>query len=110
MKSMERIKRYSISYAPVVYDDLDGIFEYISGTLNAPESALGLIERIEKAILTLREFPARTPTAKDAFLAKKGYRTLFVENFIVLYLIDEETAAVIVHRVVYGKRKYLWLR
>ncbi len=110
MRSMEGIKRYSISYAPVVYDDLDGIFEYIAGTLNAPESASSLIERIENAILTLREFPARTPLAKDAFLAKKGYRTLFVENFVILYLINEEAGTVIIHRVVYGRRKYLWLR
>ncbi len=107
---MGRVEHYHISYAPVVYDDLDGILEYISGTLNAPESALGLIERIEKTILTLREFPARTPLAKDAFLAKKGYRTLFVDNFVVLYLIDEDNGAVIIHRVVYGKRKYFWLR
>ncbi len=110
MRSMDRIKRYNISYAPVVYDDLDGIFEYIAGTLNVPESASSLIERIENAILTLREFPARTPLAKDAFLANKGYRTLFVDNFVVLYLIDDDASVVIVHRVVYGRRKYLWLR
>lgn len=107
---MANIKRYNISYAPVVYDDLDGIFEYISETLNAPENAWGLVERIEKAILTLREFPGRTPISKDAFLAKKGYRTLFIENFVVLYLIDESAGAVVIHRVVYGRRKYLWLR
>jgi len=106
---MGRNNSYTLEYAPSAYTDLDEILNYISTELQAPETAMGQIERIEKAILTLRAFPYRIPPAKDATIARKGYRMLVVDNYAVFFIVDEDKRIVSIRRVIYGKRNFSWL-
>lgn len=50
--------------------------------------------------------PFRYPLFKDLYLARQGFQTLFVENYIVFYIVDDTAKQVIIHRVIYGKRNY----
>ena len=106
---MGRSNSYTLEYAPSAFADLDEILDYISTELQAPETAMSQIERIEKAIITLRSFPYRVPPAKDTTLARKGYRMLVVDNFAVFFIVDEHTRVVSIRRVLYGKRNFSWL-
>ena len=101
--------KFFLEYAPVVYEDLDEIFAYISSEIQDPNAAMSLLEAIENAILKLLEFPYKYQVARDAMLANKGYRMLPVENFAVFYLVDDERQSVSIRRVVYGKRNFKWL-
>jgi addiction module RelE/StbE family toxin len=91
---------------PMAEEDLDGIFDYIAHTLEAPVAANRLMIKIEKAIQTLRDTPRIGPKCRDKILGQKGYRKLIINNYIVFYLIDDEARTVIVMRVIYGRRNY----
>lgn len=106
---MDAKNKYRLEYAPAVYEDLDEIFSYISTELQEPDTAYNLIERIEAAVLTIPCFPYKSPVARDAMLANKGYRMLTVENFAVFYLVDDDNQTVSIRRVLYGKRNFRWL-
>ena len=97
---------YTIKMTPKAADDLDNIYRYISEELFAASAATNILQRIEKEITRLKEFPFSCNHVADEFLKNKGYRKLIVDNYIVFYLIEEEKDIVIIMRVLYGKQNY----
>ena len=97
---------YTVNMTPKAADDLDNIYRYISEELFATSAATNILERIEKEIMRLKEFPFSCNYLADEYLRNKGYRKLIVDNYIVFYLIVEEREQVIIMRVLYGKQKY----
>ncbi len=100
------VNNYTIKMTPKAADDLDNIYQYISEELCLTSSAANILERIERGIMRLREFPFSCNYVADEYLRNKGYRKLIVDNYIVFYLIEEENSQVIIMRVLYGKQKY----
>ncbi len=88
--------KYNVSLTSRALRDLDDIYVYIAQTLLVPETALGMVDKIEKEILSLEEMPYRFPERKTGAYANKGYRQLFVGNYTVIYRIDEKRRQVIV--------------
>ena len=94
----------TLKFTPEAKTDMFDIFEYISEELSAPTTATNLIDKIERACQRLTLFPLSCPIPRDGTLAKKGYRMLVVDNFIVFYKVDD--VSVIMMRILYGKRNY----
>lgn len=84
--------------------DLRGIFEYIAFTLLAPENASGQLDRLENGILSLEQYPMRHRVYEKEPWHSRGLRILPVDNYVVLYIPNEETKVVTVIRVMYGGR------
>lgn len=84
------VNNYTIKMTPKAASDLNNIYKYISEELFATSSATNILERIEKEIIRLREFPFSCNYVDDEYLKNKGYRKLIVENYIAFYLIEEE--------------------
>lgn len=78
----------------------------IAQTLLVPETALGMVDKIEKEILSLEEMPYRFPERKTGAYANKGYRQLFVCNYTVIYRIDEKRRQVIVITIRYSPSQF----
>lgn len=93
--------KYVVYLSPKAYRDLDEIYEYICENLLANEAAKRTVSAIEQAILSLGYMPYRGAERKVGIYANKGYRQLFINNYIVVYRIDEETDTVIVITVKY---------
>ncbi len=87
--------------SPRALRDLDSIYSYISETFFADESAEKLVDALEEAIFSLDEFPLRGPERKVGRYADRGYRQLFVENYVIVYRVSEEDQAVTVVTVCY---------
>ena len=83
--------------------DLRGIFEYIAFTLLAPENATGQLDRLENGILSLEQYPMRYRAYEKEPWHSRGLRVLSVDNYVVLYIPNEETKVVTVIRVMYGR-------
>ena len=98
--------KYTVKISPQAYDDLDQIFEYIAFELQAPETALSLIDLIEEEVLSLDEMPKRGAERKVGIYANRGYRQLFIKNFTVVYRIQENTKTVIVITVRYTPSEF----
>ncbi len=94
--------KYSVKLMSRALQDLDGIYDYIAHTLLEPGTALGLVGRIEEAILSLETMPYRCPERKRGAYANQGYRQLFVENYTAIFRIDETKKTVIVVTVCYS--------
>ncbi len=99
-------KPYQIRYTPLAYADLDSIDSYIAETLANPTAADHLMEKMERSIDRLKDFPYIGSEVGDAYLAAKGYRKLVADNYIVFHLISEDRRTVLIMRVVHGAREY----
>lgn len=92
---------YRVKISPQAYGELDSIYKYIATNLSNPTAAINLVNEIETAILSLDEMPYRGATRKVGIYANTGYRQLFVENYTIVYRIDEVKKLVIIVTVRY---------
>lgn len=99
-------ENFQIRFTPLAYEDLDEIDTYISVTLVNPQAAERLLEEMENSINQLIQFPYIGTKADDPYLARKGYRKLVVENYLVFHLVDSDQKQVVIMRVLYGAREY----
>lgn len=100
------MERYKVFLSPKAHRDLDKIYAYIADSLLEPDTALALVERIEGEILSLDTLPYRCPERKTGAYANMGYRQLFVENYTVVYRIDEQNKRIVVVTVRYSKSQF----
>ena len=97
---------YKVSLTETARDDLRDIVKYISSQLNAPTTALNMLQTIKAAISKLETIPSAYPLARDDRLAALGYRLLPVKNYIAFYIVDEKEKTVDVDRILYGRRDW----
>jgi toxin ParE1/3/4 len=98
-------RHLEIEYLPVAVRDVHEIFDYIRK--DDPDAAGAFIERFDKAVGKLSDFPHLGVEPKDDRLRIMGYRMLVIDNYLVFYVVKED--AVEVRRVVHGKRRYSFL-
>ena len=93
--------KYTVKLMPRAYRDLDEIYVYIAAHIGVKETAVNLIDELEKAILTLDLMPYRGAERKIGAYANKGYRQVFVKNFVIVYRIVEKIKEVLIVTVRY---------
>jgi len=96
---------YGIRLLRVAEDDLTEILTYIAA--DRPSAAEIVLSKIEKNLSLLSKNPHLGRIPKEEDLARLGYRYLVVDNYLIFYIIEEQT--IYVHRVVHGARDYLRL-
>jgi len=94
--------KYSVEYLPIAIEDLNEIFNYIA--TDDQGAAVTFINEIDTAILQLEDFPEMGATPKIGRLAKKGYKMLVVDEYLVLYVLFGDTVEI--RRIISGKRNY----
>ena len=96
---------YSVKISEKAESDLKKIFEYVAFELLSVQTAFNLLERLEKSILNLNQMPNRHIAYEKEPWKSRGLRIMPVGNYIVLYIVDEESAVVNIVRVMYGGRE-----
>lgn len=96
--------KYKIKINPKAIRELDNIYSYIANDKSAPENAVRQLERIKKAILSLNIFPQSHQERTEGRYAKKGYRQLLVDNYIVIFRIDETNKTIYIITIQYQGR------
>ena len=90
--------------SPLAKADMQETAEHISRELHNPAAAARLIRRFRETIESLKDFPE---SGSPLLVAGKGrcpYRFLACGNYLIFYHTDK--AAVMVDRVLYGRRDY----
>ena len=64
------------------------------------------MNKIEKSMMRLGEFPLSCSLVEDNVLKSKGYRKLIVDNYIAFYIVDDKEERVVIMRVLYSRQKY----
>jgi addiction module RelE/StbE family toxin len=85
---------------------LDEIYAYIATQFNDENTAINLIELLEETILSLESMPKRGAKRRVGAYANKGYRQLFVKNFIVIYRIDQLKKQVVIIAIRFSKSHF----
>ena len=98
--------KYNVKFMSRALRDLDGIYGYIAKTLLEPDTAMNLVEQIEKGIYSLEKMPYRCPERRRGPYANRGYRQLLVENYTVIYRVDEARKLVIVVTIRYSPSNF----
>ncbi len=99
-------KKFTLKFTPKAYEDIEEIYNYISGSLFAEVAANNLLEKIEERVMKLEEFPFSCNYVSDEVLKSKGYRKLIVDNYLVFYIIDEKNKKVVIVRILFGAQNY----
>ncbi len=98
------LDKYKVKINSKAIRELDSIFEYIANEKMAPENAKGQVDRIKKAILNLDTFPQSHQERSEGRFAGKSYRQLLIDNYIVIFKIDEADRIVYVVTIQYQGR------
>lgn len=89
---------YKIKIYPTAQQDFRDII-----TLS-PDTALRYYDLLTEKIASLAQSPERCPHPRDLALTAKGYRYLIVQNYLVFYIVNDDTVQI--HRILYNRRNY----
>ena len=95
---------YTLEYLPAARQDMIEIVRYISRGLKNPSAADRLAAELIEAGDSILPFPYAYPVYQPIRPLGHEYRKLTVENYFMLYWVDEEKKTGTVARVLYGKR------
>lgn len=95
---------YKLEYLPVAQRDMVEIVRYISGELQNLAAADRLAMELVNAAESILTFPYALPAYQPIRPLKREYRKILVQNFLMLYWVDEAKKLVTIARVVYAKR------
>jgi len=99
--------KYKVNITDTAFEDLKSIALYIREELKEPIVAKNLIAKIKTGIFSLDNSPCRHGLVRDNILSRQGYRPLYVENYVVFYIVSEENKHVDVSRVLYARRNWI---
>ena len=87
-------------------DQLQDALIYIAEDSGDTDIALDYLDRVEKAILRLRDFPESGTLPRYASLRRRGFRALIVERHLVFYKLRREQNAVLLYAFLDGRQEY----
>jgi len=94
--------KYILRYLPKYEKDLNEIADYISFKLHNPESALRLIDKVEKAIVDRLTCPTSFEPFQSLKKRRNPYYRIYVDNFTIYYVVINNVMEV--RRILYNKR------
>ena len=94
--------KHRVEYLPIAVSDLEDIYIFVAD--NSPYAAMDLIDRIDASIAALESFPEMGVLAKHPRLARKGYRVLIIDDFLVFYVVLADVVEI--RRILSGKRNF----
>ena len=98
------MQEYNVIFSESAEDDLDDIVEYLSNF--SPTIARRYYDDIMTKSLSLSFMPQRCPFVRDERLRNKSYRYLFIRNYTVFFVIDEQNFIVDIRAIMYSRREY----
>lgn len=88
-------------------NNLDYIMHYISVELSNPEAAMSVLEKIENRIKDIMEFPFVYPLIESKKLIEKRVRKSIVDNYVIIYIVNEVMDQIEIVNVMYYREDYL---
>lgn len=98
--------KYRVIRTDKAQEQLREIIFYIAEDSGSVDIALEYLDKIEKAVMNLEEFPYAGVKPRYSILRKQGYFVLIVEKHLVFYKVDEEKKDVIIYAVMDSRREY----
>ncbi|VDN48370.1 Type II toxin-antitoxin system RelE/ParE family toxin [Petrocella atlantisensis] len=97
---------YQIVRTEKADNQLRDLIYYIADDSGSVDVALNYLDKLEKAMMRLSEFPESGSTPRYAILRKQGYRVLIVEKHLAFYKVDHTNKVVTIYAVVDSRQEY----
>ena len=97
---------YDVIVSESAIKDLDEILKYMIEVLCNRKAAIDFIDEVERKYFEISKHPYMYELSRDERLKKKGYRRIVINNYIILYLINDKSKEVIVSRIFYSGQNY----
>jgi addiction module RelE/StbE family toxin len=97
---------YTAYFSRFAKSDLKQITDYITIELQNKRAATNLTKKIKKAIETIKQFPLRCPLLQIEELQERKYRKCLIDNYVLVYNVDEGKKNVIIMRIFYSPSDY----
>lgn len=98
---------YSIKLTEEFLEEIEEICNYISNKLKNIDASNRLREKVMYNVLLLENSPRMCTEIEKIDRTERQYRRMVVNNYIILYTIDETEKVVYVAHIYYGGRNYL---
>ena len=98
---------YNIQLTDEFLEEIDEICDYIAINLKAIDASNRLREKIAYNVLLLEKSPRMFPKIEKMDKTERQYRRITVNNYCILYTIDEENQIVYVAHIYYSGRNYI---
>ena len=85
-------------------EDLRAILTYLSDNLSNKIAASNFMEKVLKAIDSIRKFPESGAPALQEYLPDSGIRKRLIGNYLLFYRPQQKLRSILVLRILYGKR------
>ncbi len=87
--------------------EINEICDYISDILKAPDASNRLREKVMYNVLLLEKTPNMFEVIGKIDRVKRKYRRIVINNYVVLYTIDEDKNTIYIAHIYYGGRNYI---
>lgn len=101
------IKKYKVIITPTAYKEINKIYDYITDDLDAEKAAKRLMNKVEQEIQRLKEMPKIHTEIEKIDELKRIYRKIVVDNYVILYTIDEDNKVIFISHMYYVGRDYM---
>ncbi|MEA4924314.1 MAG: type II toxin-antitoxin system RelE/ParE family toxin [Syntrophomonadaceae bacterium] len=98
---------YKLVITELAHEDLDNIIVYITIQLDNPIAAANFLDEVERCYVFLKSNPFIYERCHDVRLETDGYRKVVINNYVLVYKVDETAKIVIIHRFFYGAQNYI---
>lgn len=96
------MKQYSVKITDKALGDMEAIYQYIATELQVPATALRQYNRIADAVESLATAPKRCKLFDSQPEHDMGIRQKTVDNYAVIFVVDDAIDTVTVLRVLYS--------
>ena len=107
LKNGRKNMEYRLKLTDQFLDEFEEICDYISNKLKNIDSSNRLREKVIYNILLLENSPKMYTEIEKADRTERHYRRLVINNYVILYTIDEPEKIVYIAHIYYGGRNYL---
>ena len=98
---------YRVKLTAQFLEEFDEIIDYISSQLKNIDVSNRLREKVTNNILLLENSPRMCTGIEKTDRTERQYRRMIVNNYVILYTIDELKKMVYIAHAYYGGRNYL---
>lgn len=107
LKNGKRNMEYSIKLADQFLEEFEEICDYISNKLKNIDASNRLRKKVIDNVLLLENSPKMYTKIEKTDRTERQYRRMVVNNYVILYTIDDLEKIVYVVHIYYSKRNYL---
>ncbi|MDR1996732.1 MAG: type II toxin-antitoxin system RelE/ParE family toxin [Candidatus Margulisbacteria bacterium] len=100
---------YKLLISEAAQQDLANILAYLVEQLAAPQAAKDLLGETLKCYERLQSNPFIYETCNDIYLRAEKYHRALINNYVLIYKVNEKKHTVNIHRFFYGKQDFLKL-